>query len=86
LTAGDLLTTLFLLILVSIPLAISVWALTDAAARPRWVWALTEKNQVAWLAAILLGTLTVLLGLAISIWYLARVRPALRATESGKLE
>lgn len=83
---GDLLATIGLLILVSIPLAISVWALLDAAARPRWVWALADRNQVAWLAAILIGTLTVLLGLVISGWYLLRVRPALAATEGGSLE
>jgi hypothetical protein len=86
LNLGDLLATIGLLILVSIPLALSVWALVDAAARPRWVWALAEKNQVAWLAAILIGTLTVLLGLAISIFYLTRIRPALAATEAGRLE
>ena len=85
-TAGDLLATIGLLILVSIPLAISVWALIDAVARPRWVWALAERNQVAWLAAILIGTLTVLLGLAISGWYLMRIRPQLAAIEAGRLE
>jgi len=86
LNLGDLLATIGLLSLVSIPLALSVWALVDAAARPRWAWALAEKNQVAWLAAILIGTLTVLLGLAISIFYLTRIRPALAATEAGRLE
>jgi hypothetical protein len=86
LTLGDLLATIGLLILVSIPLAVSAWALLDAAARPRWVWALAEKNQVGWLAAIGIGTLTVLLGLAISTWYLLRVRPVLAATEAGRLE
>lgn len=85
-TVGDLLATIFLLILVSIPLAISVWALVDAAARPRWVWALAEKNQVAWLTAILIGTLTVILGLVISTVYLTRIRAVLVATEAGKLD
>jgi hypothetical protein len=86
LNLGDLAATTGLLILVSIPLAISVWALLDAAARPRWVWALADRNQVAWMVAILLGTLTVILGLIVSGFYLLRVRPSLAATEAGRLE
>ena len=83
---GELFAAVFLLILVSIPLALSVWALLDAAHRPRWVWALAEKNQVAWMAAILIGALALVVGLVVSLWYLLRVRPTLAAIEAGKLE
>jgi len=69
----------------AVPLGISLWALLDAARRPRWAWALTGRRQVVWLAAILFGALTVVGGLAISGWYLLRVRPLVAAVERGDL-
>ena len=69
--------------IVGAPLAISVWALVDAARRPQWAWALAERNQVGWMAAILAGILFVCAGLAISGWYLLKVRPVVSAAESG---
>lgn len=65
------------------PLALSLWALLDAAKRPAWAWALAERRQVVWIAAILIGVLVLPLGLALSIWYLARIRPHLAAVEGG---
>ena len=61
-------------------------ALLDAAHRPGWVWALAGRAQVAWIAAILFGTVAVPLGLVISTVYLLRVRPRLRATEGGQID
>lgn len=69
----------------AIPLGISLWALLDAARRPRWAWALADRRQVVWMALVLFGVLTVVGGLVISGWYLARVRPALAAVERGEL-
>jgi len=69
----------------SIPLGISLWALLDAAHRPEWAWALVGRRRVAWMAAILFGTFTVIGGLLISAWYLNKVRPTLRAAEHGDL-
>jgi hypothetical protein len=69
----------------AIPLGISLWALLDAARRPRWAWALSGRRQVVWMAAILFGVLTVVGGLAISGWYLVRVRPVVAAVEGGGL-
>lgn len=68
-----------------IPLGISLWALLDAVRRPQWAWSLAERNQLMWLAMILVGILSVLLGLAISGWYLVRVRPVVAAAESGRV-
>jgi hypothetical protein len=82
---SDLLTTTGALLLVSIPLGISVLALLDAARRPQWAWSLAERNQLMWLAMILVGILSVLLGLAISGWYLLRVRPVVAAAEAGRV-
>ncbi len=82
---SDLLATFGGLLLVSIPLAISVVALLDAARRPQWAWSLAERNQVMWIAMILVGVLSVVLGLGISGWYLWRVRPVVAAAESGQV-
>jgi hypothetical protein len=75
-----------LTLLVSLPLATSVWALLDAARRPQWAWALAGRSQVAWMGGILFGTLTLVIGLGVSIWYLTKVRPLVAAAEEGRLE
>lgn len=69
----------------SIPLAISLWALLDCARRPSWAWALADRRQVVWMAAILVGFFTVIGGLMISGWYLLRIRPEIRDAESGRI-
>ena len=68
-----------------LPLGVSMWAFLDAARRPQWAWALTSRRQVVWLVAILVGVLTVVGGLIISLWYLLRVRPDVAAAERGEL-
>jgi Protein of unknown function (DUF2516) len=67
------------------PLALTVWALLDAARRPEWAWALCGRRRVVWLAAILFGALVVVVGLVVSTVYLLRVRPELAAVESGRI-
>jgi hypothetical protein len=74
-----------LVLLSSVPLALTGWALLDAARRPEWAWALAGRRRVVWLAAILFGAMTLLVGLAVSAVYLARVRPEVAAAESGRL-
>jgi hypothetical protein len=69
----------------SVPIGISLWALLDAAHRPQWAWALVGRRQVAWMAAVMFGTLTVVGGLAVSIYYPTRVRPLIAAAEDGDL-
>jgi hypothetical protein len=70
----------------SVPLALTAWALLDAARRPEWVWALAGRRRVVWLAAILFGALVVVVGLVVSSVYLLRVRPELAAVESGRIQ
>jgi len=82
---SDLLATTGGLLLVGIPLGVSMWALLDAARRPQWAWSLAERNQVLWLAVILGGVLSVVLGIAISGWYLLKVRPSVAAAEEGRV-
>jgi hypothetical protein len=74
------------LLLVSMPLALSMWALLDAARRPQWAWALCRRNQAGWMAAILCGILTLIGGVAISSVYLLRIRPIVAAAEDGRIE
>lgn len=83
---GELFEAIALTAVFSIPLGISLWALLDCVRRPAWAWALAERRQVVWVAAILLGFLTVIGGLAISGWYLVRIRPAVRDAEAGRVE
>ena len=83
---GEVFTTIAVLALLALPLTLSVVALLDAARRPAWVWALADRAQVAWIAAILFGTIAVPLGLIVSSVYLLRVRPRLAATEAGQLD
>ena len=73
------------MVVLATPLVLSVWALLDAARRPEWAWALAGRRRVVWLAAILFGAMTVLLGVAISTLYLLRVRREVAAAEEGRL-
>jgi hypothetical protein len=73
------------LLVCSVPLALSGWAMLDTAHRPEWVWALTGRRRVAWLAAILFGAVVVPVGLVVSLVYLVRVRPELADAETGRL-
>lgn len=82
---GDVVRVALLTAVACIPLAVSLWALLDAARRPRWTWALSRHSQAPWMAAIMAGVLLTVVGLAISLWYLLRVRPDLAAVERGEL-
>ena len=77
--------TAALVLLCSVPLVLSLWALLDAARRPEWAWALAGRRRVVWLAAILFGAMVLVLGLAVSIAYLVRVRPEVAAAEAGQV-
>jgi hypothetical protein len=81
----DVAFALLLTCLFSIPLAVTVWALLDAARRPQWAWVLAGRNQAGWIAAILFGAFTVIGGLCICAWYFTKVRPQIAAAEEGDL-
>jgi len=68
-----------------LPLALTMWAFLDVAKRPGWAWALSGRNRVTWLVVIALGVLTLIGGIAISCWYLLRVRPQIAAIENGDI-
>jgi hypothetical protein len=72
-------------VVLAVPLALTAWALLDAARRPEWVWALAGRRRVVWLAAILFGVFVTVVGLVVSTVYLVRIRPELAAVESGRV-
>lgn len=84
-TLGSVAEALLLACLAAVPLGVSIWALLDAARRPRWAWALSGRRQVVWMALILFGVFSVIGGLLISGYYLARVRPRIAGVEGGEL-
>jgi hypothetical protein len=82
---SDLAVALVLAVLAAVPLALTMWALLDAARRPQWAWALAERRQVVWMAVIMLGTLTVIGGMLLSTYYLTRIRHQVAAAEDGRI-
>lgn len=70
----------------AIPLSTTMWALLDAARRPQWAWALSDRRQVVWMAAIMLSALTVVGGMMVAAWYLSQIRPVIRAAEEGRID
>jgi hypothetical protein len=82
---GSLAGAVLASLLAAIPLGLTLWALLDAARRPEWAWALADRRRVVWIAAILFGGLTVVVGLVVSSIYLVRVRPEVAAAEQGRV-
>lgn len=81
---GELLWTIVVVALSCIPIGISLWALLDCARRPGWAWALAGRSQAGWMAAVLLGFLTVIGGLIVSVVYLWVIRPQIADAEDGR--
>lgn len=69
----------------AVPIALSLWALLDAAGRPEWVFAFLGRSRTAWVALLTLGLLTCGLGIVAAPYYLVRVRPRLIGVEAGRL-
>ena len=84
-SAGQFLEVLATTLLASIPLALSMWALLDAARRPEWAFALARRSRVIWVASTGMGILFCGPGVVVALWYLLRVRPAVAAAERGEL-
>ncbi|MBN2624334.1 MAG: DUF2516 family protein [Acidimicrobiales bacterium] len=82
---SDTAVTAVVVLVCAIPLALTAWALLDAARRPEWAWALAGRRRVVWLAAILFGAMVLVVGLVVAGVYLTRVRPELAAVETGRL-
>jgi len=74
------------ILLSSIPLGLSTWALLDAARRPEWAFAFANRSRTAWVAANVMGILVCGLGVVVALYYLVRVRPQVAGVEAGRLE
>ena len=82
-TVSSVAGALALACLAAVPIGVSLWALLDAARRPRWAWALAGRRQVVWMAVIMFGVFSVVGGLVVSGWYLLKVRPEIASAEAG---
>lgn len=82
---SDLAGAVLLATFAALPLSLTIWALLDAARRPQWAWALAGRRQVVWMVGIMFSALTVVGGMAVSTWYLVRVRHEIRAAEDGQI-
>ena len=65
----DVVVVIVGIVIVSIPLALSLWALLDAA-QGRVGIRLAGRGRVVWVAACGIGILFNLVGLCVSVWYL----------------
>lgn len=82
---SDLSWAFVLVCVASLPLALSMWALLDAARRPGWAFALAGRSQAVWVALTAAGVMVMIAGIGISAYYLSRVRPVVADAESGRL-
>ena len=73
------------LIITGIPIALSVWAMLDAARRPEWAFSFVNRSRTAWVAACAVGILFCGPGVVIALWYLLRVRPQVAGVEAGRI-
>ena len=81
----DVLWVIGAIIVSALPLALSMWALLDAARRPEWAFALAGRSRTLWVSLCAAGILFCLPGVAIAIVYLWRIRPVIAAAEAGDI-
>jgi hypothetical protein len=61
-------------------LALSIWAIVDAASRPSGAFVAAGSSKSLWIILVVLGTFfTSVIGTVLAIIYLARIRPRVRA-------
>ena len=62
------------------PIALGVWAIVDAANKPDAAWVAVGKSRSTWITLIAVFTFfCTIVGLVLSIVYLASIRPQLNA-------
>jgi hypothetical protein len=70
----------------SIPLAVSMWALLDAARRPEWAFSFANRSRTVWVVANGFGILFCGVGVVVAVYYLLKVRPQIAAIEGGRVD
>jgi hypothetical protein len=72
---------LIILVIVLVTLIIPIWALVDAISRPSGAFVAAGSSKGMWIALIVLFWLfTGIVGVVLSVVYLASIRPRIRAT------
>lgn len=66
-----------------LPFAFVGLAFLHAARAPQWVWAMSGRTQIIWLAGLLIGTGVVFAGVPAAAYYFWKVRPVLDRIERG---
>lgn len=70
----------FLLVVLVVGLAIPLWAIIDAASRSSGAFLAARSSKALWISLILAGwLLTGIVGSVLAIFYLASIRPRVRA-------
>jgi hypothetical protein len=70
----------------AIPLAVSLWALLDAAHRPEWAFSFANRSRTVWVVANGFGILFCGVGVVVAVYYLVKVRPQIAAIEGGHVD
>lgn len=78
------LTALFIA-LAALPIVFVALAFLHAARSPQWVWAMSGRTQIVWLAGLLVGAGIVFAGVPAAIYYFWKIRPVLDRIERGDL-
>lgn len=69
---------LFILLFGLAALALPIWGIIDAAQRPDWQWKAAGASRTTWIALMaIFGFVCSPVGLIVSIYYLAAMRPRL---------
>jgi hypothetical protein len=67
-------------VLALVALGICIWAIADAASRPKGAFVAAGSNKVMWIALIaVFYFVTGIIGTILALVYLARIRPRVRA-------
>lgn len=74
------------IVVFSVPLALSVWALLDAAHRPEWAFAFANRSRTTWVVATGFGIIFCGVGVVVAGYYLLKVRPQIAAIEAGRVD
>jgi hypothetical protein len=74
---------LVILLMGLVPLAVTVWAVVDAATRPDWAFVQSGQNKVLWIVLPIAASFFFCSGWLVAIIYLAAIRPKVVAAQSS---
>ena len=75
--------TALLIALAALPIAFVGIAFLHAARAPQWVWAMSGRTQIIWLAGLLVGAGVIFAGVPAAAYYYWKIRPVLDRIERG---